>query len=150
MRDVAHPIIPDDILRRSKLMRRHVNTKANCMKILTTSIVKSQTNYNFQPNVINLIGMIHQCIGCNHTGRIDLIDKSQNAPAPYPTLFRVTGPLWGESIGHRWIPFTKASDAKRWCSLGSAHEQRLNKQSRRWWFETPSCPLWRHCNGIAM
>ena len=23
----------------------------------------------------------------------------------------------------------------------------LNKYSRRWWFETPSHPLWRHCNG---
>ena len=24
--------------------------------------------------------------------------------------------------------------------------QRLSKQSWGWWFETPSCPLWRHCN----
>ena len=24
--------------------------------------------------------------------------------------------------------------------------KRLSKQSRRWWFETPSCPLWRQCN----
>ena len=24
---------------------------------------------------------------------------------------------------------------------------RLSKQSRGWWFETPSRPLWRHCNG---
>ena len=23
---------------------------------------------------------------------------------------------------------------------------RLSKQSRRWWFETPSCTVWRHCN----
>ena len=30
-------------------------------------------------------------------------------------IFRVTGPLWGESIGHRWIPPTKASDAELWC-----------------------------------
>ena len=27
-------------------------------------------------------------------------------------LFRVTGPLWGESIGHRWLPLTKASDVE--------------------------------------
>ena len=27
-------------------------------------------------------------------------------------IFRVTGPLWEESTGHRWIPFTKASDAE--------------------------------------
>ena len=24
--------------------------------------------------------------------------------------------------------------------------KRLSKQSPGWWFETPSCPLWRHCN----
>ena len=30
-------------------------------------------------------------------------------------IFLVTGPLWGESIGHRWIPLTKASDAELWC-----------------------------------
>ena len=24
--------------------------------------------------------------------------------------------------------------------------KRLSKQSRRWWFETPSHTLWRHCN----
>ena len=26
--------------------------------------------------------------------------------------------------------------------------KRLSKQSRRWWFETPSCLLWRHCNDV--
>ena len=32
-------------------------------------------------------------------------------------IFRVTGPLWGESTGHRWIPLTKSSDAELWCFL---------------------------------
>ena len=27
-------------------------------------------------------------------------------------FFLVTGRLWGESTGHRWIPLTKASDAE--------------------------------------
>ena len=27
--------------------------------------------------------------------------------------------------------------------------KRLGKQSRRWWFETPSRSRWRHCNGFA-
>ena len=33
-------------------------------------------------------------------------------------FFRVTGPLWGESTGDRWIPFTKAGEL--WCFLWSA------------------------------
>ena len=28
------------------------------------------------------------------------------------------------------------------CTLN----KRLSKQSGGWWFETPSCSLWRHCN----
>ena len=32
-------------------------------------------------------------------------------------IFRVTCPLCGEFIGHRWIPRTKASDAELRCSL---------------------------------
>ena len=41
-----------------------------------------------------------------------------------------------------------ASDAKLWCFLLSVPEQtkRLNKQSRRRWFEKPLCALWHHCS----
>ena len=35
-------------------------------------------------------------------------------------IFRVTGHLWGEFAGHRWLPRTKASDAEIWCFLWSA------------------------------
>ena len=28
--------------------------------------------------------------------------------------------------------------------------ERLSKQSWCWWFETPSRPLWRHCNGLSL
>ena len=31
-------------------------------------------------------------------------------------------------------------------SLICALNKRLSKQWWGWWFETPSCPLWRHCN----
>ena len=37
-------------------------------------------------------------------------------------IFRVTGPLYGEFTGPRWIPRTKASDAELWCFLWSASE----------------------------
>ena len=49
-------------------------------------------------------------------------------------IFRVTGPLCG--------PVTRSFDAFFDLRLN----KRLNKQSRRRWFDTPSWSLWRHCN----
>ena len=48
--------------------------------------------------------------------------------------------------GHRWIPLTKTWDAELWCLLWSALNKRLSKQTRRRWFETALCSLWRHSN----
>ena len=36
------------------------------------------------------------------------------------SIFCVTGPLWGEFTGHRWILLLKTSDAELWCFLWSA------------------------------
>ena len=61
--------------------------------------------------------------------------------------FRVTGPLCGEFTGHRWISLTKASDAGyEFYFFYLCRNKRLRKQSRGWWFETPSRSLWRHRN----
>ena len=38
-------------------------------------------------------------------------------------VFRVTGPLFGEFTGHRWIPLTMASYAELWCFLSPAPEK---------------------------
>ena len=38
-------------------------------------------------------------------------------------IYCVTGPLWAEFHGHRWIPLIKASDVGFWCFLWSAPEQ---------------------------
>ena len=43
---------------------------------------------------------------------------------------------------------TVASDAELWCIL--CRNKRLSKQSWGWWFETPSRPLWHHCNGNSI
>ena len=61
-------------------------------------------------------------------------------------IFCVTGLLWGQSTGGRWIALTKASDVELWYFLWSALEERVDKQSRCGWFETPPRSLWRHCN----
>ena len=39
----------------------------------------------------------------------------------------VTGPLWGESTGDRWIPLTKASDARLCCIHWSATGQTVEQ-----------------------
>ena len=57
-------------------------------------------------------------------------------------ISRVTGPLWGESTGHRWIPLTKASDAELSCFLWSAPEQTLEQtimMSRSLWCHSNVC-----------
>ena len=61
-------------------------------------------------------------------------------------IFRVTGHLCGKFNGPRWIFRTKASDAELWCFFDLRLNKRLSKQPWGWWFETPSCPLWHHCN----
>ena len=49
--------------------------------------------------------------------------------------------------GHRWIPLTKASDAELPdVFFDLCLNKLLSKQLWGWWFETPSCSLWRHCN----
>ena len=89
-----------------------------------------------------VIGMIY-CQGL-HVNHLWLnIMKSSN-------IFRVTGPLWGESTGHRWIPLTKASDAELWFFFALCLNKRLSKQSLHRWFETPSRSLWRHCNELKV
>ena len=62
------------------------------------------------------------------------------------TIFHVTGHLCGEFAGLRWIPRTKASDAEFDVFVDLRLNKRRSKQSWDWWFETPSCPLWRHSN----
>ena len=63
-------------------------------------------------------------------------------------IFRITGHLCGDFTGHWWIPRKKASEVELWC-FDLRPNKRLSKQSWGWWFETPSCSLWRHCNEIA-
>ena len=47
--------------------------------------------------------------------------------------FCITGPLWGESTGDRWIPITKTSDVEPWFFPCWSMNRLLNKQSRGRW-----------------
>ena len=60
--------------------------------------------------------------------------------------FRVTGPLCGEFTGPGEFlaqrPVTRSFDV----FFDLRPNKRLSKQPWGWWFETPSCSLWRQCN----
>ena len=57
-------------------------------------------------------------------------------------IFHVTDPLCGEFTGDRQRPVAQNFDVFFDLRLN----KRLGKQSWGWWFETPSRPLWHHCN----
>ena len=77
----------------------------------------------------------------SHVQSFNVIMTSSNG-----NIFHITGPLWGESTGHGWIPFTKASDAELCCCLWSAPKQTVAQAIE--WFEMPSRSLWSHCNDV--
>ena len=57
----------------------------------------------------------------------------------------------GKFTGDRWIAPSKPIDAYLWCIfLICALNKRLSKQSRGWWFETPSRSLWHHCKEMLI
>ena len=45
----------------------------------------------------------------------------------YGKVFCITGPLWGESTGDRWIPLKGASNAELWCFICWRLEQALEQ-----------------------
>ena len=68
-------------------------------------------------------------------------------------IFRVSGRLWGESTGQPSpVDFPSQKPATRSFDIfiDLCLNNRLAKQSRRQWFETPLHLLWRHCNGCKL
>ena len=61
-------------------------------------------------------------------------------------IFRVTGHLCGELIGPRWIPTQRPVTRSFDVVFDLRLNKRLSKQSKGWWFETPSRPIWHHRN----
>ena len=63
--------------------------------------------------------------------------------------FRVTGHLYGEFNGNRWIP-AQRSVTRSFDVFFDLHlNKRLSKHSWGWWFEMPSRPLSRYSNVLA-
>ena len=99
-----------------------------------------QKNKSSRPHFLFLA--VYQQLTMLHSGSFLLLLRIMMT-STNGIIFRVTGLVWGESTGHRWVvPLTKASDTELWCFLRL--NKRLNKQSWCRWFETPSGSLWRH------
>ena len=60
------------------------------------------------------------------------------------SIFHVTGPLWGNSPVTGGCPSQRPVTRSFDVYFDLRLNKRLSKQSRRRWFETPSCSLWRH------
>ena len=61
-------------------------------------------------------------------------------------IFRVTGLLWRESTGHRWIPITKVSDVEFDALFIYAPEQMVKQTIKTLVIWDAWRPLWRNCN----
>ena len=63
-------------------------------------------------------------------------------------IFYVTSPLCGQSPVASDFPAQRSVTWSFHVFFDLCLNKRLSKQSWGWWFETPSRPLWRHCNDI--
>ena len=61
-------------------------------------------------------------------------------------IFRVTGPLCGESLVIGEIPTLRPVTRSFDVYFDLRPNKRLSKHSWGWWFESLSRPLWRKCN----
>ena len=59
---------------------------------------------------------------------------------------RVAGPFCVEFTGHGEFPSQRPVTRSFDVFFDPRLNKWLSKQSWGWWFETSSCPLWRHCN----
>ena len=106
--------------------------------ILVTSRCQAISNHHADSTAALLSRFSHYNL--HHTYFVIMMTSSNG------NIFRVTGPLWGESTGHRWLPDKGHWRGALMFSLICAWIKRMSKQSRRRWFETLPRSLWRHCN----
>ena len=111
------------------------------------------TNYHYISNISrtkpqNLTFLVSSCSCFCPIHWSQVLSRKWKVPSN-GNIFCVTGPLCGQFTGHRWIPLTKVSETEFFYVFFDLHlTKRLSKKSWVWWFETPSCSLWRHCNEV--
>ena len=73
---------------------------------------------------------------------IVMIEYQSFAMSSNGNMFRVTGPLWGETTGYRWIHLKRSMTRSFDVFFDLRLNKRLIKQSRSQWFETSLQCVW--------
>ena len=76
--------------------------------------------------------------------------KSSMMTSSNENIFRVTGHLCVESPVTDEFPTQRPVTRSFDVFFDLRLNKRLSKQSQGWWFETPSCLSWRHCNVLGL
>ena len=84
---------------------------------------------------------LYQCLYIIHLNRIPWWRHQMETFSALLAICAGNSPVTGEFPAQR--PVTRSFDVSLICVW---IYKRLSKQSRGWWFETPSGSLWRHCN----
>ena len=104
-------------------------------------IINSQDSYRYLGYLYVITFQMHGVHDAMDVGLVFIMITSSNGK-----IFRVTGPLWGNSAVTGEFTSQRAVTRSFDVFFDLRLSKRLSKQSRGWWFETPSRPLWRHCN----
>ena len=97
-------------------------SSAHSNRVMATSIdFKMASSILWLINFCRLIFRPSSCIGSKNSNIISMMTSSNG------NISCITGPLWWQSTGHRWIPLTKAKNLELWCFLWSAPEQAVQQ-----------------------
>ena len=95
---------------------------------------------------------------CRSTATALRQNKSNDMNWPFAAKYDYSHSAWWRhqmETFPRYRPFVKVFPAQRPVTrsfdvfFDHSLDKRLSKQSRGWWFETQSHPLWSHCNGMV-
>ena len=115
----------------------------NLFSLSVTTATSKSTNCNFIQYVPSNMHSSMTCFLLLWLNHHMMTSSNEN-------IFRVTGPLCGEFTSHRLIPDKRPVTRRFDAFFDLRLNKRLIKQSRGWWFETPSHPLWRHSNVVLI
>ena len=90
------------------------------------------------------------CINMTHHGEFPYRVVLNMMTSSNGNIFCVTGHCAGNSPVPSEFPAQRPVTRSFDVFFDLCLNKRLSKQSRGWWFEMPSRPLWRHCNDTRM